>query len=80
MENFNKLPDSKDKHQQSNQETDLTEHEKRQEELNKRLSSIFPYFKQVMSSDNRSKSNLYRKIFLQLINKKGFSIRTESYQ
>ncbi|NGF76966.1 hypothetical protein G5B10_13845 [Fluviicola sp. SGL-29] len=56
MENFNKLPDSKDKHQQSNQETDLTEHEKRQEELNKRLSSIFPYFKQVMSSDNRSKS------------------------
>lgn len=56
MEDFNQVQDANDKRLQSNTETPLAGSETRQEELNRKLSSVFPYFKQLSVAANSSKS------------------------
>jgi Asp-tRNA(Asn)/Glu-tRNA(Gln) amidotransferase C subunit len=53
---LNKLFGSKDKQEHPSQEATLTDEERRQEELNRKFHSIFPYFKQLLPSDVNSTS------------------------
>jgi uncharacterized protein YtpQ (UPF0354 family) len=74
MRFFNKLFGSKNKQDQPSQETTLTDEEKRQEELNRKFHSIFPYFKQLLPSDDNSISEILPGDFSKVDKQKTYSI------